>query len=224
MSSQYGQDRFALRMLGGLREGFFLDSGASDGISCSNTLFLEREYGWSGVCVEPNSKLFSELQRNRRCICVNCCVYDRDTIVDFVEAHTLGGIADEYDPSLLKQVQARLGISDRGALPLVKRSAQSVKSILEASGAPRIIDYWSLDTEGSEIRILKSFPIKEYTFRVLTVEHNWLPVRDQIRDFLELHGYRRIAELGCDDGYVLEALVPPPSWRSKVWARRRVGV
>lgn len=42
MSSQYGQDRFVLRVLGRLREGFFLDSGASNGVSSRNTLLLER--------------------------------------------------------------------------------------------------------------------------------------------------------------------------------------
>ncbi|MER9428280.1 FkbM family methyltransferase [Mesorhizobium sp. M0408] len=227
MSSQYGQDQFALRILGGLREGFFLDSGASDGVSCSNTLLLERAYGWRGVCVEPNLSFFAELERNRRCICVNCCLYDRDTTVDFIEAHTISGIVDEYDPSLLKQVNAMFGMAEGGPPPTVKRTARSVRSILQASSAPRIIDYWSLDTEGSEIRILKSFPIEEYAFRVLTVEHNWLPVRDQIRRFLEAHGYRRVAELGCDDGYVLEAqvsqegLISLPSWRSRAWSRRK---
>jgi hypothetical protein len=37
---------------------------------------------------------------------------------------------------------------------------------------PPVIDYWSLNTEGSEFAILKSFPFDEYSFRVLTVEHN----------------------------------------------------
>lgn len=221
MISQYGQDHFALSLLGGLREGFFLDSGASDGVSVSNTLLLERAYGWLGICVEPNRQLFAQLERNRGCLCVNCCLYDRDTTVDFVEAHTIGGIVGEYDSSLLKQVNAMFGAADGGLPPTVERSARSVRSILQASGAPRIIDYWSLDTEGSELRILNGFPFEEYAFRVLTVEHNWLPVRDEIRRFLEGHGYRWVAELGCDDGYVQEAMASLPSWRSRVWSRRK---
>jgi FkbM family methyltransferase len=215
--SQYGQDLFALNILRGMREGFFLDSGASDGVSVSNTLLLERDYGWRGICVEPNRRLFAELERNRRCLCLNCCLYDSDTSVDFIEADTLGGIVADYDPSLLNQVKALVGEQPT----TVERPARSVRSILQTSGAPRIIDYWSLDTEGSELRILRAFPFDEYSFRVLTVEHNWLPVRDEIRRFLHTRGYRWVAELGCDDGYVQEPLASFSNWRSTVWKRSR---
>jgi FkbM family methyltransferase len=207
MGSQYGQDLFALHILGGLQEGFFLDSGASDGVFASNTLLLERDYGWRGICVEPNRRFFAELERNRRCLCLNCCLYDRDTNVEFIEAHTIGGIADHYDSSLLKQVRAHLGTADNEQPPTVERTARSVRSVLQSSGAPRVIDYWSLDTEGSEMRILRAFPFDDYSFRVLTVEHNWLPIRDEVRQFLEARGYRWVTELGCDDAYVQEALL-----------------
>jgi FkbM family methyltransferase len=220
MSSQYGQDRFAIGILGGMREGFFLDSGASDGVSASNTMLLERVYGWRGICVEPNRRFFAELVRNRHCVCLNCCLYDRDTHVDFIEADTIGGIVDDYDPAFLRLVKAMPGAADGRPPPTVERAARSVRSILRASGAPRIIDYWSLDTEGSEIRILKGFPFDEYAFRVLTVEHNWLPVRDEIRRFLQGRGYRWVAELGCDDGYVQETPASLPNWRSRAWKRR----
>src|SRR5258708_2673102 len=102
MSSQYGQDLFAVEVLQGLRGGFFLDSGAADGISGSNTLLLESSYGWKGICIEPNRTLFAALARNRKCQCVNCCLYTRNGSVEFLEnARMLGGILDGYHPSLL---------------------------------------------------------------------------------------------------------------------------
>jgi hypothetical protein len=220
MSSQYGQDRFALTVLGEKRGGFFLDSGASDGVTVSNTLLLERDYGWRGICIEPNNGFFAQLERNRQCLCLNCCLYDSDTVVDFIEAHTLGGVLGDYDPSLLQAVNDMFRTPDGGQLPIVERYARSVRSILSTSGAPQVIDYWSLDTEGSELKILKAFPFDQYSFKVLTVEHNWLPVRNEIKDFLEGYGYKRVAELGCDDGYVHPALSSLPSWRSRAWSRR----
>jgi hypothetical protein len=54
MSSQYGQDFFVLEALGGMRNGFFLDSGAADGVSSSNTHLLEESFGWNWICIEPN--------------------------------------------------------------------------------------------------------------------------------------------------------------------------
>ncbi|MGW1320890.1 FkbM family methyltransferase [Streptomyces antibioticus] len=229
--SQYGQDLFVLRALNGLRGGFFLDAGASDGVDASNTHLLETAYGWSGICVEPNPVLYAELVRNRRCRHVNCCLYDRGGEVDFVEAGTVGGILDAYHPDLLACARRVLGTAPGAAPRTVRRPARTVRSVLRACAAPRVLDYWSLDTEGSELTILKSFPFEEYAVRVLTVEHNWLPVRAEVRGFLEARGYRWAAELGCDDCYVHTSVEPssvePPSvdlphghvWRSAVWRR-----
>jgi FkbM family methyltransferase len=223
MASQFGQDIFALATLGGKRGGFFLDSGAADGVSASNTRLLEASFGWSGICVEPNARFFAELVKNRRVHCVNCCLYNREAEVEFVEgANVLGGILDEYDPSLLRYAKAtfRLPEDGRGRPPTVRKAARTIRSVLREFGAPRVIDYWSLDTEGSELTILKSFPFDEYAFRVLTVEHNRLPVRESIRKFLETRGYRRIRAIEIDDGYVREDLVDHPPWRSGAWRRR----
>jgi hypothetical protein len=78
-----------------------------------------------------------------------------------------------------------------------------------------------LDTEGSELAILKSFPFDEYSFRVLTVEHNRLPARERIAAFLASQGYRRVRTLGLDDGYVQgRDAVTGSAWRSLAWRRR----
>jgi hypothetical protein len=200
-----GQDLFVLEVLGGLRGGFFLDSGASNGRRGSNTWLLERSFGWSGVCIEPNERSFRELLLNRRCVCLDCCLYDRDGPVDFLEAAgVLGGIASEYEPGHLRHTQRMLGERwPQGAPPpTVRKQAETLRSVLTRTGAPRLIDYWSLDTEGSELAILKSFPFEDWRFRILTVEHNNSPAREAIRRFLEARGYARVRDLGIDDGYV----------------------
>ena len=200
-----GQDLFVLEMLRGLRGGFFLDSGASNGRRGSNTWLLERSFGWSGVCVEPNDGSFRQLLLNRRCICLNCCLYDRDGPVEFLEAAgVLGGITAEYDPGHLRYTQRMLGgrWPDGAPPPTVSKDAQTLRKVLARTGAPWLIDYWSLDTEGSELALLRSFPFDAYRFRVLTVEHNNSPAREAIRAFLEPKGYARVRDLGIDDGYV----------------------
>jgi len=205
MPLQTKQDRFVLQLLAGMREGFFLDSGAADGVTESNTFLLEASFDWKGICVEPNEVFFASLVQNRRSRCVNCCLYDREGRVDFLEdANVIGGILDEYHPSHLRRARVAPGVSlDANGMPqTVSKAARTVRSILQECNAPSVIDYWSLDTEGSEFSILKSFPFDEYSFRVLTVEHNWLPVRKQIREFLENRGYRRIKSLRNDDCYV----------------------
>ncbi|HLO94725.1 MAG TPA: FkbM family methyltransferase [Burkholderiaceae bacterium] len=232
--SYQGQDLFVLEVLGGQLGGYFLDSGASNGRKGSNTWLLESQYGWQGICVEPNAETFRQLRANRDCICLDCCLYDRDGPVDFLEAAGVyGGIIEAYDPQHLSFTRRMLGSRwpEGAPAPTVRREARTLRSVLRGAGAPPTIDYWSLDTEGSELALLMSFPFDEYRVRVLTVEHNNGPVREQIRRFLEGRGYRRARDLGIDDGYVLadeparvSAADPAASgqaWRSAVWRGRR---
>jgi hypothetical protein len=142
-----------------------------------------------------------------------------------VEANTLGGILDEYHPAHLQYATSTFSIpeDENGKPATVHKPARTVRSVLRECEAPPVIDYWSLDTEGSELAILRSFPFDEYSFRVLTVEHNCLPARDEIREFLESRGYRLIKEMGIDDCYIKGAHSPRPAWRSNAWTRLRKG-
>ena len=207
-----------------MKGGFFLDSGASDGVRVSNTWLLEMSFGWKGICVEPNAAAFRKLVRNRRCCCINSCLYDRERTVDFVEeAGVLGGILEEYDPAHLRFAKAVYSLQESadGRPPTTPKAARTILSVLKECNAPPLIDYWSLDTEGSELKLLQSFPFEKYSFRVLTVEHNFLPAREQIRKFLEARGYQRIRTLEIDDCYVKPVDLPHSSWRSQAWMRLR---
>lgn len=86
---------------------------------------------------------------------------------------------------------------------MVERAARLPLTLLTQARAPEVIDYWSLDTEGSELAILECFPFDRYRVRVLTVEHNDGPAREPIHTFLRGQVYQRVAELGIDDGYLL---------------------
>lgn len=221
MPSQLGQDRFVLEVLDGLRGGYFLDSGAADGLRSSNTLLLERDYGWRGLCVEPDERFFADLVRNRAATCVNCCLFDREGEAEFLSAGTLGGLMETYQPEHLAFVSRHYRASPGDAvLPKVRKPVRTLATVLAEAGAPTVIDYWSLDTEGSELALLKSFPFETYAFRVLTVEHNRYPVRREIRAFLEARGYAFVRDFGIDDGYVAPGLPGSRSWRSAAWRRR----
>ena len=57
--SQWGQDALVDSLLREKQGGFFVEAGAFDGETHSNTLFLEQQRGWSGVLVEANPHLYS---------------------------------------------------------------------------------------------------------------------------------------------------------------------
>jgi hypothetical protein len=176
--------------------------------------------------VEPNAEYFALLRKSRRCLCVSCCLYDREGVVEFVEsAYSLGGILDTYDPRVLEQAKREFSVpQDAAGNPkTVQKPARPIQSVLDACAAPRVIDYWSLDTEGSELAILQSFPFDRYAFRTLTVEHNFGASRGAIRAFLESRGYVYAAALGVDDCYVSPDLVRSRATRSHAWRRRARG-
>lgn len=221
--SYQGQDLFVLEVLNGMRNGFFLDSGASDGLKGSNSRLFETDYGWTGICIEPNESLFGTLCRSRRCLCLNCCLASKEGPVDFLEAAgVFGGIVQEYDPGHLEYAYSTLSTTQArpSPWPTVTKYARTLRNVLRECGAPRVIDYWSLDTEGSELSLLRSFPFDEFTFRVLTVEHNQTPARAEIRGFLESRGYVWVRSLGIDDGYVLAELSDGQARHSAVWRRK----
>ena len=82
----------------------------------------------------------------------------------------------------------------------------SLNDLLRRHQAPTMIDYLSIDTEGSEFEILSHFDFSEFRFRTITCEHNGTEAREKIFDLLTANGYvRKHPELSkFDDWYVLE--------------------
>ena len=80
----------------------------------------------------------------------------------------------------------------------------SLMDLLSRNGAPRTVDYLSIDTEGSEFEILSTFDFDTYRFSVITCEHNFTPSRSRIHALLTSHGYvRKFEQLSrMDDWYV----------------------
>lgn len=171
-------DLFVLDALAGKRNGYFVEAGALDGVQVSNTLLLEEDHGWTGLCVEPDPQLFEELGHNRRCICANACLYDQPGVVEFiVGARGWGGVLKHLDAFKKDYWGGGQQVSIR-AVPLA--------TLLEQHNAPAVIDYLSLDTEGSEYIILKDFPFDRFRFRVISIEGS------SCNDLLISMGYRLV--------------------------------
>lgn len=63
------------------RNGVFLDVGAGDGETGSNSLFFERFLGWRGLCTEPSAARFSRLVTQRKCHCEQVRIVGADAAV-----------------------------------------------------------------------------------------------------------------------------------------------
>jgi len=198
--AQLKQDIFVLMQTGFKRSGFFVEFGAADGKHLSNTWLLEKEFGWTGILAEPGRVWHEGLFRNRSVNIDTDCVYSSTgSIVEF-------NLADRAELSTI----VSFGTDDHHADTRKNGTIYTVPTIslhdlLEKHNAPRDIDYLSIDTEGSELSILEAFPFGHWRIKVITVEHNYLPSRNDIKALLERHGYRRHFEgiSKWDDWYVL---------------------
>ena len=159
-TSQIGQDKWVLQKTKFKRNGFFLEIGSADGLYLSNTYILEKRFGWKGICVEPANKI-GELKKNRKCIIENSCISSRSgENVEFQIDDEISGMKEHFD-----KFHER-----KGKTIMVK--TLSIKDLLLKHHAPKIIDFFSLDTEGSEYEILKYFPFNDYRINLITIEHN----------------------------------------------------
>ena len=201
--SQLHQDLVVLSELEFKRGGFFVEFGATDGITLSNTYLLEKEFGWTGILAEPALRWHNELKRNRNAHVETKCVWrESGPVLTFHEVESEAELStiDLYSASDHHR-------EARKACKSYEVKTISLRHLLAKYNAPREIDYLSIDTEGSEYEILSNFDFDEYRFRVITCEHNFTPRREQIYGLLTGKGYVRKFEnvSGFDDWYVRAA-------------------
>ena len=201
--SKEGQDRWVMEMLKTKKNGYFVDVGASNGISNNNTYVFEKELGWEGICVEPSPVLrsFQTLVQTRSCICENVCIFDRDGEVDFIARGRKIEVSGINYENANKNILAHV----KGGHPTIKVPCITLMQLLEKNNAPHIIDYLSLDTEGSEWDILKDFDFSEYTFLTITVENNYHGNDDEKKEKGARDNVRKLLK---DNGYI---------WQKELW-------
>jgi FkbM family methyltransferase len=199
--SQFFQDLFVLSETNSKKNGFFVEFGATDGITGSNSYLLEKNFGWNGILAEPARCWKESLKNNRACHIDYRCVWGKsDTKVEFceTEAATLSTAAIFLDRDFHSSGRSE-GTSSRYLVETI-----SLNDLLEYYKAPNVIDYLSVDTEGSEFEILSNFNFKKYDVRIISVEHNWTEDRKRIHDLLVSEDYERkhLDLSDCDDWYV----------------------
>lgn len=197
-TSQLGQDLWVLERTGYKRNGFFVEFGATDGVILSNTLVLEKIFGWNGLLAEPNPEYFAELQKNRSSGAFDACIAGKSgERVEFVLADEFGGIKDYIGRDRHASRRASYAELSENVLTL---TTISLDEFLTRHGAPAHIDYISVDTEGNELDILRTFPFEKWDVSMWTVEHNFAEDREKIFEIMTANGYLR-KEVRFDDWY-----------------------
>lgn len=202
--SQVFQDLWVLYELGMPKTGYFVEFGAANGMTMSNSFMMERRLGWQGIISEPNPGFHDSIARARKCHFSPKAVYsETGQVIEFSCAERpmfsrLEAPGTEETATHAIEVQST-----------VRVETISLNDLLDAFDAPAVIDYLSVDTEGTELDILRAFDFSRRRVRALTVEHNFTSMREALYDILTAQGYRRrFAGLSrFDDWYLHESVI-----------------
>lgn len=202
--SQDGQDRFLYEKYFKKMDkpGIFVEVGAYDGKTYSNTLLLEEYLGWHGLCIEPLAAAYKQLIQNRKCICIHGCIGLHSGTRKFLEItgapQMLSGFVDTYDPRHLQRIMLELK-RDGGNCKEIIVPVFNLTELLFSYNIDHV-DYLSIDTEGSELEILKSIDFKRIRIDVLTVENNYN--ENCIGNYLKKYNFKYTRKIGGDEVYV----------------------
>ena len=155
--SQHGEDLLLLPTLllaAGGRPGSFVELGALNGVRYSNTVVLERCFGWRGVLIEGNPDNFDQLQRSSRAaVKVHSAVCRGEGTVAF----TAGGSQEAGDLSVLRAADLRsVAFNKPNHSAAVNVSCRPLSRIVDEAGFRDSIDFLSLDVQGAELRVLQA--------------------------------------------------------------------
>ena len=201
--SQLKQDLFVLSELKMQTNGFFVEFGATNGIDLSNTFLLESYFNWTGILAEPAKCWHKSLKKNRSSFIEHKCVWENSDIeIQFNE--TIDPVYSTI--SKFNSLDFHASHRKKGFQYIVKTI--SLLDLLEKYDAPKVIDYLSIDTEGSEYQILKTFDFSRYQFKIITCEHNYHKNRKKIYKLLKSKGYSlKYSGLSrWDDWYVKDSI------------------
>ena len=184
--------------------GYFVELGANDGVTQSNTKYFELYRNWHGVLVEPIPSKFLECKKNRskrnffaQAACVSLGFNEAYVRLIYSNLMTtsLSGESDLQN----RRSHAQLGESYLMGNEKVEEflaPAKTLTSILDEAQAPKMIDLLSLDVEGNEIEVLKGIDHTKYKFYLMCVEcRNF----EKLNEYLSSNQYEFVSQLTPHD-------------------------
>tara|TARA_A100001035_G_scaffold266505_1_gene249576 strand:+ start:1669 stop:2373 length:705 start_codon:yes stop_codon:yes gene_type:complete len=181
--------------------GFYIELGAHDGISQSNTFYYEKKKNWKGILIEPTKHIFNKCKKHRskknffyNCACVSFAYEKKNLELTYSGLKTFSEhlISDNQKIYQLSNPEIHFGEKNFSYIA----EARTLNSLLDESNAPNIIDFMSLDTEGSEFEVLNGIDFKNYNFKYMLIETNHFSKLDE---YLSNKKYKFLKKFNYND-------------------------
>ena len=184
----YGLHGLDLKLLPYLnfRRGFFVEAGANDGLTQSNTYYLERYMGWRGMLIEPVPELAEKCRANRRrCIVESCALVSADyrkPAVPLRYANLMTIVEGAFKSKVEEDKHVDVGCDIQQVRTYsLQAPAATLSGLLDKHGVRRV-DFLSLDVEGYELNALKGLDLARHAPRYMLIEARY---RDEIDAYLD---------------------------------------
>lgn len=190
------------------RRGYFVEAGANDGFSQSNTAYFERYLGWRGLLVEPIPHLAERCRKNRpRATIEQCALVPfsfQGSHVEMVYCNLMSVVEGARGSKVADAEHVEKGrqfLASGDEIFNIRVPARTLTAILDDHNISRI-DLLSLDVEGYEAQALNGLDFIKYQPRYILVEVNDSHAVDRILDPM----YDHVATLSHHDRlYVLRS-------------------
>jgi FkbM family methyltransferase len=179
--------------------GTFVEAGANDGATQSNTLYFERHRGWRGLLVEPMPALARRCRLIRRAIVENCALSsfeDRGRVLNMTYCNLMSIARDALPSGEEHDLHVRSGAAVQHLRPFTLQvKCVPLSDLLDKHGIKNI-DLLSLDVEGYEPNALRGIDFSRHRPRFMLIEAD--RYRAVVEDIIGGH-YRLHAELSPSD-------------------------
>ena len=198
-TSQHGESTYLKSLFPENYIGTCVEVGAYNGISSSNTYLFE-QIGWECMCIEPNPPQFSECRKNRKLALQYAVSFENNENVDF-SVYTLSGNNQSAITGLATDY--RLVNSHNHlfhTLETIKVCCRTLTNLLDEYNFPKEIDIISIDTENTELDVLKGLDLNKYKIKVFVIENNYN--EPYCEEYLNKNGYKKINRIAVNDFYI----------------------
>jgi FkbM family methyltransferase len=163
--------------------GFYVECGANNGYSQSNTIMLERNRNWKGLLIEPSISSFNICKkiRSKRNIFENCVLSSFED-----EGKLMSG---DFDGDLMSSVGGYRLSRDVNTEIISK----TLTTLLKTHNITHV-DFFSLDVEGFELNVLKGIDF-EYCSPTWIVIEVYTKDLEEIMDFMDKKNYELVGNL-----------------------------
>jgi FkbM family methyltransferase len=195
---QHKEDEYIASLFLNKRDGVCIEVGAYDGISLSNTLHFE-EKCWRALCIEPIKVAYEKCRQIRK-ECYNCCISDGD-YVD--KEFTIFHLNDNLCAISSLEPDQRLIESHKHLITGTEKcnvKVRSLNSLLSELNFPKSIDFISIDTENTELYVLRGIDLNIYNVKLFVIENNYN--EPFCENYLSQYGYTKVNRIAVNDFYI----------------------